>query len=834
MSNKASYKELEKQIEKLKQQARERARIEDELQYRLKFEALITAISSKFINLHTDEIDAEVENALKAIGEFTQVDRSYIFRYSEDGLKIDNTHEWCAPGVASHIHRLKNLPLTQFPWLIEQISATRVVHIPDPSRLPQKATSLKKELELEGIQSLVIVPTTYAGAIIGFLGFDSIREQKTWPSDSIALLRIAGEILANATERKKAEIALRRSEEKYRTILDTIEDGYWEIDLSGRITFFNESLSRIFEYSHEELMGLSFKDYATAPVAERLYKVFNEIYRTGKSAEVSDYEMINKNGQQVFMEFTAALMRDAAGNPIGFRGVTRNVTERKLAEKALRESEKRYRTVLEANPDPVVVYDTAGRVVYFNPAFETVFKWQLDEWQRKELKGFLPSPQGRDSDETTQLLLAGKSFTGIVTERLSSDGELIPVSISGAVYKDENQSPIGSVLAIRDIREKKRLEAQLVNAQKMEALGTLAGGIAHDFNNLLMAVQGNASLALFDLESGHPHHRLFENIQKSAQKGSKLTAQLLGYARKGRYEVKPIDLNRMVRDVADTFGRTRKEISVHYDLALDLAPIEADEGQIEQVLLNMFVNAGHAMQDGGELFLKTENVGHEALYGELYQPVPGRYSFLEIIDSGVGMDQETIEHIFEPFFTTKEMGRGTGLGLASAYGIIKGHGGYINVTSEPGTGSSFKIYFPSSAKKLSQDNAKSDKPVKGNETILLVDDEEMVLSVGVKTLEKLGYAVLAAQNGQEAVDVYRANKDKIDLVILDIVMPIMGGGQAFDLMREINPKVKVLLSSGYSIEGQATDILNRGCNGFIQKPFKINDLSDKIIEIMKP
>lgn len=833
MPSKLSPEDLQKQIEALKKQVREHARVEDELQFRLKFESLITSISSKFINLPTEKIDAEINEALKAIGEFTKADRSYIFRYNDDASIMDNTHEWCAEGVAPQIERLKDIPTNFEPWLTTQINAAKVVHIPDLNKLPPEAARLKEENQRQGVKSLVLVPTEYAGSVIGFLGFDSVKERKTWPPDTIALLRIAGEILINATERKRAEAALRASEEKYRTILDTIEEAYWEVDLGGRLTFFNKSICTMFKYTPDEMMGMSFKTYSTPAAAEQLFKVFNKTFRTGQRAVVSDYEVVDKYGKIFFIELSASLRCDASGEPIGFRGVSRDVTERILAEKALHESEKRYRTVMEANPDPVVVYDTEGRVVYFNPAFETVFGWKLNEQQGKKLVGFIPNSKGECQDEVARCIRSGENFSSFETERLSKSGEAIPVSISGAVFRDEEEALMRSVITIRDIREKKRLEAQLMEAHKMESLGTLAGGIAHDFNNLLMAVQGNASLALFDLEPGHPHYQIFENIQKSAQSGSKLTSQLLGYARKGRYEVKPLNLNRLVKDVADTFGRTRKEISIHYDLEPALLPIKADEGQIEQVLLNMLVNAGHAMKTGGELFLETENVRQEELSNDIYLPTAGNYNLLVITDTGVGMDQETIEHIFEPFFTTKEMGRGTGLGLASAYGIIKGHGGYIDVFSKPGTGSTFKIYLPASVEELPQKAFKSKKPSKGNETILIVDDEEMVISVGIRILESLGYTVLSARNGQEAVDIYQGNQAKIDLVILDIVMPVMGGGKAFDLIREIDPKAKVLLCSGYSLEGEASDILNRGCNGFIQKPFRIDALSAKIREIIK-
>ncbi len=379
--------------------------------------------------------------------------------------------------------------------------------------------------------------------------------------------------------------------------------------------------------------------------------------------------------------------------------------------------------------------------------------------------------------------------------------------------------------------EKKKLEAQLQRAQKMEAIGTLAGGIAHDFNNLLMSIQGNASITLFDIDATHPHYENLKNIEKQVKRGATLTRQLLGYARKGKYEMQPVDLNRLVEEISETFGRTRKGITIHRDLAENLFAIEADEAQIEQVLLNMYVNAGDAMPGGGDLILKTMNVTHKDMKDELYDAKPGNYVLLEVTDTGPGIDKETVERIFDPFFTTKEMGRGTGLGLSSVYGIIKGHGGYIDVDSEIDRGTTFSIYLPATDKEAEETVKAAEQIIKGSGTVLLVDDEAMVLDVGVKMLKRLGYTVLEAKGGREAVEIYKANGNKIDLVILDMIMPNMGGGEAYDKMKEINPNVKVLLSSGYSVDSEAKEILTRGCDGFIQKPFTMKELSQSIREV---
>ena len=390
----------------------------------------------------------------------------------------------------------------------------------------------------------------------------------------------------------------------------------------------------------------------------------------------------------------------------------------------------------------------------------------------------------------------------------------------------------GYTHSLKDITQSKRLEAQLQQAQKMEAIGTLAGGIAHDFNNLLTGIQGNVSLMLLDKDDTHPDYERLRNIEKQVQGGARLTSHLLGYARKGRYEVKPLSLNELVEETSHTFGRTQKAITIHQELAEDLFAIEADPGQIEQVLWNVYVNAADAMPRGGNLFLKTTNATHKDMKGKLYKPKPGNYVLLTVTDTGMGMGKKTMERVFDPFFTTKEMGRGTGLGLASAYGIIKAHGGYIDVDSMKEQGATFSIYLPASERKAHKAVKTAERFIRGTETVLLVDDEDVVLKVGQELLEAMGYQVLTAKDGKEAVKVFRKNRDKIDIVILDVVMPNMGGGEAYDRMKEIDSDIKVVLSSGFSIDGEASEILERGCDAFIQKPFNMGGLSGRIREVL--
>jgi PAS domain S-box-containing protein len=518
----------------------------------------------------------------------------------------------------------------------------------------------------------------------------------------------------------------------------------------------------------------------------------------------------------------------------------RYAIERKRAAKALRQSEARFRNLVETTSDWVWEVDKNGVLTYVSPKVRDILGYEPDELLGKTPFDTMPPEEANRAAAIVGTYTATqKPFHLLENTRAHKDGHRVVLETSGVPIFDADGTFDGYHGIDRDITERKlaeeekqRLEAQIQYAERMEAIGTLAGGIAHDFNNLLMAIKGNVALILMDTDPKQSHHDKLKNINSQVESGARLTKQLLGYASKGMYEVKLIDLNHLIKHTTETFGRTRREITIRQELTEGLLAMEADEGQIEQVLLNLYVNAADAMPTGGELILKTMNVTHRDMKTRLCEPSPGNYVLLQVTDTGTGMDEETRGRVFEPFFTTKEMGRGTGLGLASVYGIVKGHGGHIDLESEEGYGATFRIYLPASEKKLRKAVEITDEIIMGSGTILVVDDEPMVLNINVQLLEKHGYSVLEASGGREAVEVYQANKDVVDLVILDMIMPDMGGGEAYDKMKEINPNVKVLLSSGYSIDGQATEILKRGCDGFIQKPFAMKDLYAKIGEIL--
>ena len=507
-----------------------------------------------------------------------------------------------------------------------------------------------------------------------------------------------------------------------------------------------------------------------------------------------------------------------------------DITENKRSLQALEENEEKYRFLIDNATDAIFIAQDE-RVKFLNPQSVEMTGYTEEELlsmpflnliypEDRALVGqrYLRRLQGETPESTYSFRVVTKS------------GELLWGQLNTTLISWQGRPATLNI--VRDITQQKQMEERLLEAQKMESIGTLAGGIAHDFNNILMGIQGRASLMMTEVDAASYHYEHLLSIEALVKNAAQLTGQLLGFARKGKYRAVPTDMNKVLDTSAEMFGRTKKEIIVKKKFAKHLYPVEVDRQQIEQVLLNIYVNAWQAMPGGGELYLQTDNVELGEQDTQPHQVRPGNYVRVSITDTGVGMDAATRAKIFDPFFTTKEMGRGTGLGLASAYGIIKNHHGIINVYSEKGRGSTFNIYLPITDKEILPEPVLSREYTEGSGLILIVDDEQIILDVGKGLLEKMGYDVHIAKNGSEAIGFVEKGDNTVDLVILDLVMPGMGGGEVFDRIKKIDPKLKVLLSSGYSINGEATDILNRGCDGFIQKPFNMRALSEKLKEIL--
>lgn len=612
------------------------------------------------------------------------------------------------------------------------------------------------------------------------------------------------------------------------------------LDAAGRFTYADPELIDL--CGCDELVGQSFSHFVHPADQPALADRFQQALVAGGGPR-NAFRFCGANGQIHHLKLISRPFRTARGG-VGLNVALTGVTD-ELGRDQLSAAE-RYRLLVESSQDILCTLDLDLRFTYASPSITALLGYGESELLGASLNDILAAEDAALVRADLTETLAGDDLTGVQLPQghlelslASADGRAVWVEVKRSFIRDEGGRPVGIVAVGRDITERKaeeverrKLELQIVQFQKLESLGTLAGGIVHDFNNLLMGIQGNVSLMLLEAAPGSRLFERLKSVETYVERGADLTRQLLGFARGGKYEPKPRDLNALLNESLQLFGRTHKEIVLKPDFDEQLHAVEVDRGQIEQVLLNIFVNAWQAMPEGGTLGVRTENVTLNGRQARSLQLTPGRYARLEISDTGCGMDEATRLRVFEPFFTTKAMGHGTGLGLASAYGIVLNHGGIITVKSRLRRGTSFVIYLPVCDRSAAGEDAPPAGIVPEHAAVLLVDDEAMILEVGAEMLEQLGCRVVTAAGGREALEIYAERPADFDLVLLDMIMPEMSGGETYDRLKQINPDVRVILATGYSCTGQAAEIMRRGCNGFMQKPFNLQTLSRKLHELL--
>jgi PAS domain S-box-containing protein len=594
---------------------------------------------------------------------------------------------------------------------------------------------------------------------------------------------------------------------RFYKIITSNADAIVVVNHSGIIRYVNPAAESFFNRNAAELVGT----YFGFPMVH------------GESTEI---DIFRQRGERAVAEMR--VVETEWGSEPAYLASLRDISDRKRTEAVL----QRYERIVACSKDLTCLIGGDYRFQEVNNALlENFQKKRSDVIGRHIFEIF-----GKNIAEKNLIARIERCFDGEeLQHRMWFDFPALNrryIDIAYYPYYDTDEAVTGVILNIRDITQTKNLEEQLQQSQKMESIAILAGGLAHDFNNLLMGIQGRTSIMLADLDDNHVFSEHLKGIQEIVASAANLTRQLLGFARGGKYDVVATDLNRLIRKSAEMFSRTKKEIEIHTSFETQLWTVEVDRSQFSQVLLNLFVNAWQAMSNGGDIFVRTENAVLDDAITQPFGVEAGNFVKVLVTDNGIGMDKATRQRIFDPFFTTKKKQRGSGLGLASAYGIIRNHDGFIDVYSEIGQGTTFTIYLPASDKEAVDEKASTEVQLSGRETILLVDDEPFVVDVGRKMLERLGYNVITAKNGKEAFQRYLANKSGIDLVILDMIMPGMGGSATYERLQSVDPDVKALLSSGYSVDGQAQKILEKGCNGFIQKPFTMAGLSQKIREIL--
>ena len=628
------------------------------------------------------------------------------------------------------------------------------------------------------------------------------------------------------------------NQNRFRHLFKNSSLGMAIVGLDGTFLEVNPSLCKLFGYSGAELLQKNVKDITHPSDLEPESHLHLQELNGVQPRIWLEQRYWHKNGATVYGLVSGSVVRDKNDEPLYIITHVQDITSRKKAEAQLRESEERYRIALEHSNDGFVLTHR-GRLMFFNRRFLDIFGYTNKAQLIGKPMGMIIHPD----DRAKVLERYRKRFEGKrVPDRyefkgVRCDGELVWVEISSAnsTYRGK---PVNlaffrdNTARIKLENERQELQERLQHVQKMEAIGTLAGGIAHEFNNILMAIQGRASLMRMDMIPDHPHYQQLDEVERNVKRASRLTRQILGFAQGGKYDIKPTNLNRLISTSLRMFGNSRKEITIRTDLKEPLWVVEVDQGQMEQALLNIFVNAWQAMPQGGTLLVETSNTELDENIVEPYELPPGRYVKIIITDTGIGMNGDVLRRIFDPFFTTKKEESSIGMGLSSTYGIIKNHNGIIQTESRKGEGSVFTVYLPAATKVAALEPRRFGKIVPGEETILVVDDEPTVLRVAEEMLKRIGYTILTAENGAKAIACYREKQEEIDLVMLDMIMPELDGGETFDRLREIDPTVKVLLSSGFSLDGQASDIMKRGCNGFIQKPFDLRELSSKVHEVL--
>ncbi len=640
---------------------------------------------------------------------------------------------------------------------------------------------------------------------------------------------------------RRLERALRESEEKFQIIFNSVPDSVTISTMKeARYLYVNTAFCKLTGFSREEIVGKTAFELNLYPDSGDRQKLIQAL---GEKGLVNGFAMKfqMRDGRILDVLLSGKVFRYQDEDCLLV--VSRDITAFNQAQAELRRSEKRYRDLFNSVSDLIYTQDLEGRFTSANRAMTSIFGYADDEFLGRKAADFMkPELRKKFVSEYLKSILQKGYFNGISCYFTKDRRKIYLEYRSNLIRPKEGKAYISGIA--RDVtdriiaeREIQKLNRQVLQAQKMEAVGTLAGGIAHDFNNLLQGILGYTQYLIMSKDEGDPDLNNLREIEKAGNRASELTQQLLTFSRKVEGKPKLMNLNREVEQVEKLLKRTiPKMIAIRLRLEKDLDPVYADSAQLEQVLMNLCVNARDAMPEGGTLTIETKNVTLGERYCRRHLGArPGKYVLLTISDTGTGMDKETREHIFDPFFTTKEVGKGSGLGLAMVYGIVQSHRGFIMCYSEPGHGTTFKIYLPVGKGKIRRPAGTPKEtavPKGGSETILLVDDEKFLRGIGKEILQKFGYTVLPAKDGEEALAVFMQKREEIALVILDLMMPGMGGIRCLEELLKRDPGLKVIIASGYSLDGHAKEALEVGASAFIRKPYKLKHMLKVVRKVL--
>ncbi|MBC2715485.1 MAG: PAS domain S-box protein [Desulfobacteraceae bacterium] len=640
-----------------------------------------------------------------------------------------------------------------------------------------------------------------------------------------------------------SEKALHESKEKYRSIIENIEDGYYEVDADGNFVFFNDSLCRILGYSRADLMGMNHRKLIEKEDVDKVYKTFNHVFTTGEPFKGIDWEIITSDGRKCRIDVSVSLVRDENNNPKGFRGIIRDMTARKQAETALKESNEKYRQLLNHAPTGIYEIDfIKGKLTSVNDVLCEYTGYSRDELLSMSIYDLMTRESQKIFISRLEKLFNGEKIPDSVEYQVKTkDGQLI-WALLHAKYFYENGSPKGATVVIHKIddlkkqqEETRRLEDQLRQAQKMEAIGTLAGGIAHDFNNILSAIMGYTEVSLLRVVGDDKLKQHLQKVLKACNRARDMVKQILAFSRQSDYERKPIRISQVVKEAGKML---QASLPATTDIRMDIDPasgiIDADDIQIHQIMMNLCTNAAYAMKDkGGILGISLSNIelGEKdvAAHPDLK---PGSFLKLSISDTGGGISSEVMDRMFDPYFTTKPKGEGTGLGLSIVHGLVKAHSGFLTVESDFGHGSTFHVFLPKTENEFIPEKVESADMPSGSEKILFIDDEQSLADVGKQMLEYLGYCVTIRTSSVEALAHFKSDLKKFDLVITDMTMPELTGDKLSQQILELRPDIPIIICTGHSEHITEKRSREMGIKAFVVKPYLIHDLAKIVRQVM--
>jgi two-component system cell cycle sensor histidine kinase/response regulator CckA len=822
--------------------------VEELLAESLRFETLMCELSAAIIAATAAEVDAQLAVWLGRIVEALNIDRATLMQLEGEPQRLRITH--FASRKSSGMSAPEVDVGRELPWYCEQVlQGQRILWTRLPEQLPIDAIDERSYCQRLSLRSHLLIPLKVGGLLVGALSCSVFHEDRDWPALLIRRVELLGQLFANAMcrmhgtaleakERQRAEEAARGKQLMYERLVETIDGIVWQLDIATfKFTFVSPQAERILGYPVSQ--WLSEPDFWSRHIHEP-DRTWAAEYCLRATTEMRDHEfhyrMIAADGRIVWLHDVVTVVVEN-GRASQLRGIMVDITERKKVEQALRESESHFRAMFDEAPIGLAYIDATLHLSRVNHALCNFLGYS-----EEELTGVPFAEITHPDDIDRDLQLAEDVFRGKIPSYqmekryLKKSGEIIWGLLTATIIRDRDGNIVCGLGMIENITGRKEVEDQLRQAQKMDALGQLAGGVAHDFNNLLTAIKGYTEITLSELPKDHSLRANLEEVIKAGDRATALTRQLLAFGRKQVRRPKIIDLSSVVDDMQKMLRRLIGEnIKLVTSVESRLGKVLADPSQIEQIVVNLVVNARDAMPRGGKLMIDLATVYLDQEYARQHISVtPGRHVMLAVSDTGCGMSRAVQQRIFEPFFTTKAPGQGTGLGLPTVYGIVKQSGGHIWVYSEEGTGTKFKIYLPCVDGSDPLEDAAVALPDSpgGSETILLVEDDDSVRNMVVRILRDKGYKLLVARDGQEAATLCEQDTADFQLLLTDVIMPQMGGRELSDKLRPRRPKMKVLYISGYAHDAMMHHgVLDEGV-ALLEKPFTKDELLRRIREVL--